>query len=99
MLEYIVLALVVVMVIAAHIWLYRWVKFKIDEGTILKFLEETKDYPCSSSEAISAKTGIAVARVSAVSSKSNSIRKDAKEKEAWRLDQPPGQKRSRSKTD
>lgn len=35
-----VVALVVVVTVAAHIALYRWVRFKIHEGVILKFLRE-----------------------------------------------------------
>jgi hypothetical protein len=36
----IIVALVVLVTVAAHIAIYRWVKFKIDEGVILQFLRD-----------------------------------------------------------
>ncbi len=35
-----VIALVVLVAVAAHLALYRWVKFKIQEGVILQFLRD-----------------------------------------------------------
>ena len=38
----IIVALVVFVAIAAHVALYRWVKFKIQEGVILQFLRDAR---------------------------------------------------------
>ena len=35
----IVLIIVIFISILAHVWIYRWVKFKIDEGVILNYLK------------------------------------------------------------
>ncbi len=39
----IIVAVVVLVAVAAHIALYRWVKFKIHEGVILQFLRDAAD--------------------------------------------------------
>ena len=39
-LEYLIVGLVSVIALAAHIARYRWVRFKINEGVICKFLED-----------------------------------------------------------
>lgn len=41
MLNNIVLALVVIVAIAAHYYLYKWVRFKMDEGAVIQYLKET----------------------------------------------------------
>jgi hypothetical protein len=38
----IIVVLVVLVVVAAHVALYRWVKFKIHEGVILQFLRDAE---------------------------------------------------------
>lgn len=90
MYEKIVLALVVVIFIAAHVYLYKWVKFKIDEGVILKFFQHSGDDKSHSSEAIAAQCSMSAHRVSAVCRKSNSIRKDDIQQELWSVTLPPG---------
>lgn len=85
-----VIALVVVTVIAAHLWLYHWVKFKMDEGVILQFLRDGSDSPSCSSEAIAAHTGVAVDRVAAVCGRSKGIESIAQGQDAWRLVPPSG---------
>lgn len=40
MFEIVVIALVVIITVIAHVWLYRWVKFKMDEGVLLKHLQD-----------------------------------------------------------
>lgn len=81
------IAFIVVIVIVAHVWLYKWVKFKIDEGVILKFLQELKAQRWCRSEAISSSTRIPVDRVAAVCRKSNNIEGHASEKGCWCLSQ------------
>ena len=41
--EVIIIAAVVIVTIAAHVLLFRWVRFKIDEGVILQFLRTNTD--------------------------------------------------------
>jgi hypothetical protein len=84
--EYIVIALVVVVVIAAHVWLYKWVKFKIDEGVILKFLQQ-EGIKYFSTQAISSSTKITTGRVSTVCSKSKAIKQNTMEMESWCVSQ------------
>tara|TARA_R110002094_G_scaffold56240_7_gene67251 strand:- start:192 stop:473 length:282 start_codon:yes stop_codon:yes gene_type:complete len=38
----VIVALVVIIAVAAHVVLYRWVKFKIQEGVILQFLRDAR---------------------------------------------------------
>ena len=83
----IVIATVVCVVIAAHVALFRWVKFKMDEGAILKFLQEEESKFCSV-QTICSSTGITTGRVATVCSKSKSIEKNTMEKESWTVIQP-----------
>lgn len=83
--DQIVIAIVVVIAIAAHVWLYRWVRFKIDEGAIIQFLKDGSDQPCHGGEAIAAHTNIAVGRVSAICERSREIRRYADGEDTWAL--------------
>jgi hypothetical protein len=85
--ENIVIATVVCVVLAAHVALFKWVKFKIDEGVILKFFQEEGSKFCSS-QTISSSTKIATGRVSTVCSKSKAIKKNTMETESWCVSQP-----------
>ncbi len=78
-----VVALIVIITIAGHVWIFRWVKFKMDEGIILKFLKDNKDPDYHSTEAISSNTKIKIKRVSIVSNKSKNIIKHPSEKSSW----------------
>ncbi len=84
--EQIIIALVVVIAIAAHIWIYKWVKFKIHEGAILKVLQEFSDGGntgfCSTEE-ISSQADIKAERVSAVCNKSDGICNNPEQEESW----------------
>lgn len=81
----ILIGLVVAAIIAGHGWLYRFVKFKMDEATIIEFLQSSDQLSFRSTEAISSDTNLTSERVAAVCSKSKSIKRNAKEKESWRL--------------
>ena len=72
-------------VLGAHWWLYQWVKFKVDEATIMKFLQKSDDNNYCDAEVISSNTSIAIKRVSIVCSKSKIIKKNDNENESWRL--------------
>ena len=83
----VVIATVVCVVIAAHVVLFRWVQFKIDEGAILKVLQE-EGSTFLSAQTISSSTQITAGRVSAVCTRSKSIAKSTVEKESWCAGQP-----------
>jgi hypothetical protein len=38
--DYLIVGLVSVIALAAHVALFRWVRFKVDEGVICKYLED-----------------------------------------------------------
>lgn len=42
----IILAAIIIVSLIAHIWIYRWIKFKMDEGAVLRYL---KDLPQTNS--------------------------------------------------
>ena len=77
--DQIIIGIVVVVVLGAHWWLYQWVKFKVDEGTIMKFLQESGDHNSCYAEVISSNTSIAIKRVSIVCSKSKIIKNNGNE--------------------
>ncbi len=87
--DYLIIGLVSVIALAAHIALFRWVRFKIDEGVISKYLE---DRNASSSEravdfhAIVLASDIAERRCYHVCSHSGRIRLDAGGNTAWLAD-------------
>jgi hypothetical protein len=84
-----IIALVVLVAVAAHVALYRWVKFKIQEGVILQFL---RDAACEGApdhhhaDAIAAHTRLTAERVAAVCRKSAGIQADPDVANSWRAD-------------
>ena len=83
----IVITLVVSVAIVAHVLLYRWVRFKIQEGVILQFLRDARDEGGPDhhhADAIAARTGISVGRAIAVCRKSTQIRSDPEVENSWR---------------
>jgi len=86
----IIIALVVVVAVAAHAAIYRWVKFKIHEGVILQFLRDAAQEGAPDhhhADAIAAHTGITPARVSFVCRKSAEVMSDPDVDNSWRADQ------------
>ena len=84
-----IIALVVAVAVAAHIALYRWVKFKIQEGVILQFLRDVGEAGAPDhhhADAIAAHTDISPARVSVVCRKSVQIQSDPEVENSWRAD-------------
>jgi hypothetical protein len=84
-----IIALVVLVAVAAHVALYRWVKFKIHEGVILQFLrdaalEGAPDH--HHADAIAAHTKLTAERVAEVCRKSAGIRSDPVVANSWRAD-------------
>jgi hypothetical protein len=71
--DIVVIGLVVIVTVAAHIWIYLWVKFKIDEGAILRLLEESGKGAVLASAVIASHINIKPGRVAAVCGKSKGI--------------------------
>lgn len=74
MTEYLVLAVVIVAALIAHFGLFAWVRFKADEGSIVKALQDD-DQPASTDQ-LAGQTGISANRVEAVCQKSPLVRRD-----------------------
>jgi hypothetical protein len=81
----VLIGIIVGIVLGAHLWLFLWIKFKIQEGSIIKSLKEVKDNNCRGEENISLDTGIAVTRVVTICTKSNLIKSSAMAKGSWCL--------------
>jgi len=74
--DYFIIGLVSVIAIAAHVVIFRWVKFKIDEGVICEFLRNAPDdmvHGLPSMETIATGTGLAGKRVDALCARSARI--------------------------
>ena len=69
----IIIAVVVVVALAAHIALYRWVKFKIQEGVILQFIRDAGETGAPDHQ-----------RVAVVCGKSPQIHADPDVDNSWR---------------
>ena len=83
----IIIALVVLVTVTAHVALYRWVKFKVHEGVVLKFLRDARDSGVSEShraDAIAAHTEISAERVAVVCRKSVDVHPDPEVEGSWR---------------
>ena len=86
MTDKIIIAVVVLVVVAAHVWLYAWVKFKMQEGVILQFLRDSSEggeYAYHSASAIAAHTNIAIERVVAVCTRSRQIGRSTENSDSW----------------
>ena len=83
----IIVALVVLVVVAGHVALYRWVKFKIHEGVILKFLRDAREEGALDyhhADAVAAHTEFCAKRVAVVCGKSVEIQHDPDVENSWR---------------
>ena len=86
----VIIAVVVVVAVAAHIAIYRWVKFKIQEGVILQFLRDALRGGSAGhhdANTIAENTGISSRRVAVICQKSDAIHSDPKLQNCWRADQ------------
>ena len=82
-----IIALVVVVAVAAHVALYRWVKFKIHEGVIMQFLRDAARDGAPDhhhADAIAAHTRLTAERVAAICRKSAGIHSDPVVANSWR---------------
>lgn len=85
----IIVAIVVLAALAAHIALYRWVKFKIHEGVILQYLRDAAESGAPDhhhADAIAVHTEIPAERVAAVCRKSAEIHADPEVDNSWLAD-------------
>ena len=85
----IIIELVVLVAVAAHVVLYRWVKFKVHEGVILQFLRDAREGGAPDhhhADAIALHTEISVERVASVCRKSMEIYPDPEVENSWRAD-------------
>ncbi|MFI8481264.1 hypothetical protein ACIGCM_11910 [Pseudomonas sp. NPDC078700] len=88
MTEKIIIAVVVIVTLAAHYWLYRWVKFKMDEGVILKCLEDAKTVSTEaalSSQSIAQQTQLKPQRVALICQQSPKIKRATEAVDTWQL--------------
>ncbi|MEH6587558.1 MAG: hypothetical protein V7720_13425 [Halioglobus sp.] len=84
--EVIIIAAVVIVAIAAHVLLFHWVKFKIDEGVILQFLRTTTDDNSTGRQpthTIITSTQLPPARVAFICRKSREIKADPGSDNSW----------------
>jgi len=81
----IIIALVVLVLVATHVVLYRWVKFKIHEGVILRCLRDATDEggPSYHTDAIAAHTELLARRVAVVCRKSAEIQSAPGVEDSW----------------
>ncbi len=85
----IIVALVVLVAVAAHIALYLWVKFKIQEGVILQYLRDAGEGGAPDhhhANAIATHTDISAERVAVICRKSVKIHSDPEVEDSWRAD-------------
>lgn len=68
-----VIGLVVIIVVVAHIWLYLWVRFKIDEGVLLKCLRENAAVTSATKSNLAAHASLGQRRVASVCVRSKLI--------------------------
>lgn len=80
--DQIIIATVVVVSLFAHAWLFLWVRFKVDEATIVKLLKQPEKELSHTTASISETTSISTSRVTKACKKSKTIQKVPNE-DAW----------------
>ena len=81
-----IIALVVLVTVAAHVALYRWVKFKIHEGLILNYLRSAGEEGTSNyhhADAIAGHTQLTAKRIAVVCQNSGQIHPDPNSENHW----------------
>ena len=74
MTQNVVLVIVICVSVGAHVWLYWWMKFKMDEGAITRCLKDSDS--SLTSKVISSRVSMNVERVERLCNKSQEIRRD-----------------------
>ncbi len=80
-----IIGIVVSVALIAHIWIFKWVKFKIDEATIVNYIKQHSATSVFSTDTLSLNTHIKLARVTEICAKSRAITAYIQEKEKWVL--------------
>ena len=84
--DYLVIAIVSLVALAAHVAIYWWVKFKVDEGVAVKYLDDHgARSPASalSLDRVSGGTDIESARLIRLASRSQQLRLDDAGERLW----------------
>lgn len=82
----VIIAIVVIVALIGHYWLYKWIKFKIDEGVVLKYLRDSTaahTHATFSSEDIAASVLMTQERVTAVCARSKEIISEPTAPNTW----------------
>jgi hypothetical protein len=82
-----IVALVVVVAVAAHVAIYRWVRFKIHEGVILQYLRDAVETGAPDhhhADVIAIHTNMSAKRVELVCRRSGEINPDPQVANSWR---------------
>ena len=77
-----IITMVVVISLAAHYYLYIWVKFKMDEGLVLNYMQESNS-ECHTIEQLVSAVAIKPKRIVLICSKSKKIRSSPSLENAW----------------
>lgn len=83
--DWIIISIVVFVALIAHVWIFRWVKFKMDESTVINFIKQGSNKTVCSSEEIALTTNIKLARVSHICATSKAISADSRGDDYWTL--------------
>lgn len=84
----IIIAVTINVIVLLYFLLHNFIKFKIDEASILNVFQiEDKGLPetARTTFALSTYTGLSIERVSAVCTKSAKLRRNSMDVESWRL--------------
>lgn len=87
----IIIAIVTLVAVAAHVALYRWVRFKIDEGVVLQFFRDSDEAGqpnCHSTGAISTHTSLPPQRIIRVCDRSGELIAHPEQPDCWQLGHP-----------
>ena len=71
--DILIVSMVSLVAIAGHVWIYRWVKFKIHEGAVLNVLTNDQSSGGLTSAAIAVTAQLHTDRVNAVCERSKQI--------------------------
>lgn len=68
----IIIAVIIVVVLYAHWWIFKWVKFKVDEAVIIKYLQQNLGDEIMNIQTVAAATELSNQRVIKICRKSQS---------------------------
>lgn len=68
-----IIAIVVFVALVAHVWIFMWVKFKMDESAIINLLKKHAGNHVCSTDEIATSTDLKTARVAKICTSSKAI--------------------------